>query len=222
MEKLVLLLIFAIGGAISNWQQKKKREADAARKGNASSGNPEAATPSAREAQTAPPPVAPRPVRPVSWEDEFRRLFDQDAPGTPRQAPRPVAPPPVRPAVVSAARPVGVPPPVRPAFVTVSSPSPTPLPVPTVTSLSSRDLAPLAESRSAYARASQLDTAMATHIRRVPGAHVQLTVVQRPDDSPEVTRAVGLFKNARAARQAVMASFILNPPKSLEESPFGF
>jgi hypothetical protein len=218
MEKLVLLLIFAIGGAITNWQ-KKKREAEAAR--NAADA-PKGETPPSRQAQTAPPPVAPRPVRPVSWEDEFRRLFDQDAPGTPPQAPRPVAPPPVRPAVVSAPRPVGVPPPVRPAFVTVSSPSPTPLPVPTVTSIESRDLAPLAESRSAYSRASQLDIAMATHIRRVPGAHVQLTTVQRPDDSPEVTRAVGLFKNARAARQAVMASFILNPPKSLEESPFGF
>lgn len=222
MEKLVLLIIFAIGGAISNWQKKKQREAEAARKGNSSADTPEPATPSAREAQTTPPPIAPRPVRPVSWEDEFRRLFNEDAPGRPPQAPRPVAPPPVRPAVVSVPRAVGVPPPVRPAFVTVSSPSPTPLPVPTVTSIESRDLAPLAESRSSYARASQLDIAMASHIRRVPGAHVELTFVQRPDDSPEVTRAVGLFKNARTARQAVMASFILNPPKALEESPFGF
>jgi hypothetical protein len=220
MERLILLLIVAIGGAISNWRQKQKREADATRRGGTDATGSE--TPTVRQDQTSPPPIAPRPVRPVSWEDEFRRLFDQDAPGTPPQAPRPIAPPPVRPAVVSAPRPANVPPPVRPAFVTVSSPSPTPLPVPTVTSIESRDLAPLAESRSGYARASQLDIAMATHIRRVPGTHVQLTVVQRPDDSPEVTRAVGLFKNARAARQAVMASFILNPPKALEESPFGF
>lgn len=77
-------------------------------------------------------------------------------------------------------------------------------------------------SRQAYDRASQLDTAMSAHIDRVAGEHVQLTTVVRKPISAEATQAISLFKNARTARQAVLASIILGPPIALEQTSAPF
>ena len=73
-------------------------------------------------------------------------------------------------------------------------------------------------SRQAYDRGSQLDTAMSAHINRVAGEHVQPTIVVRKSISGEATEAISLFKNARTARQAVLASIILGPPTALQQT----
>jgi hypothetical protein len=92
-----------------------------------------------------------------------------------------------------------------------------PIPVPSV-EISAERLAPMDESRLAYERASQLDTTMSLRITRVPGAHVQLTTVVRKPLSGEAEQVISLFKTARTARQAVLASIILGPPKALEQT----
>jgi hypothetical protein len=86
--------------------------------------------------------------------------------------------------------------------------------------MANRDLASLSESKLAYARASQLDKVTAAHIDRVPGQEVLLTSVTRRAVSPEVVQVVSMFKNARAARQAVMASVIFGPPRAFQEQTF--
>jgi hypothetical protein len=211
MEKLIVILVILAVSAISSWLKKRGEAGE------------ENSTDMPRA--DAPPP---RPTQPTSWEEELRRLLEGESPAAPPPRPRPtppvvaapparpVAPPPVRPVVVRAPRPMVPPPTVRPFVVRVPSPSPTPLPVPAVTTLGSRDLAPLKASQQAYSRASQLDNQMAAQIERVPGQHVQPTYVIRSQVSTEVAQVVSMFKNARTARQAVIASIILGSPRALE------
>lgn len=80
----------------------------------------------------------------------------------------------------------------------------------------------MSQSREAYERASQLDKKVAEHMDRVPGQHVLATSVVRRAIPPEITQVVSLFKNARTARQAVIASLILAPPRALEEMSPGW
>jgi hypothetical protein len=94
-----------------------------------------------------------------------------------------------------------------------------PVSVPSTIEASAERLAPLDVSRQAYERASQLDTAMSAHINRVAGEHVQLTTVVRKPISGEAAQVIALFKTARTARQAVLASIILGPPTALEQTP---
>jgi hypothetical protein len=77
----------------------------------------------------------------------------------------------------------------------------------------------MAESKRAYERASQLDTAVAARIEKVPGEHVKPTVVLRPPPPADVAQVVSLFKSSRTARQAVIASIILGPSRALEDTP---
>jgi hypothetical protein len=83
--------------------------------------------------------------------------------------------------------------------------------------VTSQQLGSLSESQQAYARASQLDTTAAARIERAPGQPVLLTAVIRKAVSPEIVQVVSLFKNARATRQAVIASVIFGPPRALAE-----
>jgi hypothetical protein len=76
----------------------------------------------------------------------------------------------------------------------------------------------LAESKAAYSRASELSTKVAAHMDQVPGKRVGLTVVERAARSQDVAEVLTLFRNAKSARQAVLASVILNPPKALQDS----
>ena len=167
-------------------------------------------------------------ARPTNWEAELRRLLEGQAPDRPTadeasaDAPAPAAHgkaatggklPPTPPAVI---RPVLVSPDIRPV---ISPPRPTPSPTAVGASIevSAGRMAPLTQSREAYERASQLDKSVAAHIDRVPGQRVLATNVIRRAASPEIVQVVSMFKSARAARQAVLASIILGPPRSLEE-----
>jgi hypothetical protein len=99
---------------------------------------------------------------------------------------------------------------------------PTPAAVGASIEVSAGRMAPLTQSKEAYERASQLDKSVAAHIDRVPGQRVLATNVIRRAASPEIVQVVSMFKNARAARQAVIASMILGPPRSLEELSPGY
>ena len=97
-----------------------------------------------------------------------------------------------------------------------------PVPVASSVEVGAGKMAPLTQSRQAYERASQLDKKVAEHIDRVPGQRVLDTKVTRREISPEILQAVSFFKNARSARQAVIASLILGPPRSVEEISLGY
>ena len=76
---------------------------------------------------------------------------------------------------------------------------------------------------SVFQKASGLDVAVAERMSKVTGHRVaQAAVVKHKTGSPEVAQVVSLFRNPRAARQAVIASLILGPPRGLEEQSAGF
>ena len=79
------------------------------------------------------------------------------------------------------------------------------------------ELAQLSQARQAYERASNLDVTASAHIERVAGQHVQATKVIRRAVSAEIVEARSMFKNAHNARQAVIASMVLGPPRALEQ-----
>ena len=74
----------------------------------------------------------------------------------------------------------------------------------------------MSESRAAFERASKLDVAVTQYIKSIAGQQVQATKVIRREGSVEVGQVVALFKSPRTARQAVIASLILGPPRSME------
>jgi hypothetical protein len=218
MDSLITALILLVVSALGTWLKKK-----------ANSPGQDDSTPNT---PPAPPPTTSQP-RPVRWEDELRRMLEGQPPAAPppmrppppvRPAPQPVARPQPRqitPTPPTVIRPVLVPPEVRPV---ISPPRPTPSPAAVGASVevSAGKMAPLTQSKEAYERASQLDKKVAEHIDRVTGQRVLATGVIRREASPEIVQAVSFFKNARNARQAVIASLILGRPRSIEEISPGF
>ncbi|HZV33210.1 MAG TPA: hypothetical protein VFB72_01435 [Verrucomicrobiae bacterium] len=168
------------------------------------------------------PSNAPPLRKPVTWEDELRRLLGEEQPLKPQIPPslaRPKRPPTIAPKpIVSQPIPVSQPPPKAPPIIArASDPGVVPLPVPAVERVSTGDLAKLEESRIAYERASQLDKIAAERIKKVPGQPVTSTsVVLRKTESPEIVQALALVKNARSAREAIAVSVVLGPPRALE------
>ena len=205
MDSFITSLILIVVAAIIAWFRKLGQDQTGRDR---SSGRPD----SMPQRPGTPPRTSPGPS---SWEEELRRLLEGESPTAPRptrppvvisQPPRtapPVAPPIVRPVLISSSRPV-------PAAAA-------PPPMPAKIETSAGQLASLRESRQAYERASTLDVSVAQHIQGVPGQAVQATSVIRRPVSAEITQAVSLFKNAQTSRQAVLASIILGPPRSLEE-----
>ncbi|MDB6065940.1 MAG: hypothetical protein JWR26_2148 [Pedosphaera sp.] len=206
MDSLLTIVIIIVVASIFAWFKKlgqTEREKD--------SPMDRSATPPANQSNQPRPVARPQAQpRPTSWEEELRRLLEGDAPAPappplPRQPPVVIARPvptvpaqPIRREPLVVTRPVLVPPPVR-------------------VEVTPRGLAPMDESRRAYDRGSQLDQKMSDYIQKVPGQHVQPTSVIHSKASLEVTQVVSLFKSARTARQALIASVILGPPKSLEQ-----
>lgn len=74
------------------------------------------------------------------------------------------------------------------------------------------------ESAAIFERSELLDDRVAERLANVMHQPVEMTSAERrvSTRSPEVTQVVSLFGNPRTARQAVIASIILNPPKALE------
>jgi hypothetical protein len=208
MDSLITALILLVVSALATWLKKKGAEPG---DGDSSPGSQQTPTP--------------RPLqRPTNWEEELRRMLAGQPPAEPppgRPTPPPTkttpwqTPPPVviRPVLVSQK---------RPTVVSTPRAVPAPPPVPSSVEMSAGRMAPMTESKTAYDRASQLDKKVAEHIGRVSGQRVLATTVVRREASPELAQAVSLFKNARTARQAVIASIILGRPRSLEEFSLGY
>lgn len=194
MESLITFLLILLISALATWLKRLGQK-----RAEKSSGASRRALPGTQERKT------------TNWEDELRRLLgEEEAPMPPPQAPPP-------PPVVARPKP---PPQAQPPPAVLRAPVPevTPLPVPTVEQITTAELARLEESRRAYERAGNLDRAVAEYLKKVSSAPVRLTsVLTYTSPSPEVTQAVSLLKNPRAAREAIVASVILGPPKALEQ-----
>ena len=173
---------------------------------------------------------APNPNQPLDWEEELKRLLEGKPPldstaGTPPPPPPPIVrrvPPPPPPLPVSVAR-ESLPTdhegkPSRESAVTPwqdvsldTQPKPT------------KPLATLEHSTHAYQRASQLHETVATHLQRVDeqtekhGKPLVATVIPRRAAVTADARAVvALLRHPATARQAMLASLVLAPPKGME------
>jgi hypothetical protein len=226
--KLIVVLFFIAFSALSNWL-KKRGQAERARR-TARNPQPPPATPQSSQSSPVIRGTTPRPAGPASWEEELRRLLEGETPSAPPARPQP-APPPIAPRTITlpplkpamSAPPVAVPRPatprpafVRPSIVRVPESTPAPLPVPTVTSIGTRDLASMSQSRDAYEKGQQLSQKVAAHIEKVPTQRVQLTTVTRTRSAADSNAALAMFKNPRAARQAVIVSIVLGAPRAFE------
>ena len=80
------------------------------------------------------------------------------------------------------------------------------------------EIASLKESASAYERASHLDKAVAQRFQQLEQQPVSITttIESYKKRSAEIDSVVAMLRNPKTARQAVIASVILNPPKALE------
>jgi hypothetical protein len=219
MDSLITALVLMIVSAIAAWMKKKSVDGR-----DDSTANPPQARPAAGQPRPSP--------RPTSWEEELRRLLGEQSAPPPPVRPPPMMRPPPPPVVVSRPQPASPAPPVvikpvlvpteRRAAVSVPRSVVAPMLVPSGVEVSAAQLAPLRQSKEAYERASQLDKNVAEHIDRVPGQRVLATKVLRRTISPEITQAVSMFKSGQTARQAVMASLVLGPPRALEEMSPGW
>jgi hypothetical protein len=213
MDSLITTIVIVVIAAIATWFKKLGQPKD-------TDEDSRARRPMNPQGQSR-PSASPRPPSgPVSWEEELRRLLEG---GTP-SAPPPMRPPPV--VITQAPRAIPPAPPLpRPTFAPPPRPVPviiTPPPVPIYGETRPRQLATFQESSTAYERASSLGSIVSQHIESVPGQAIQLTTVVRNQTSPELLQAIALFKNARSARQAIIASIILGPPKALEQPAADF
>ncbi len=74
-----------------------------------------------------------------------------------------------------------------------------------------------AEADRQYEQASQLSQRVAAHMHGVGHRPVGTTSIERRKRStPSIDSSLAQFRNARTVRQAMIASFILGPPKALE------
>ena len=225
IDSFWVALVIIIGSSIYNWLQK--------RKGAGNDQEPQPPLPAGRKGQTPTrtQQPAPRQSKSVSWEEELRRLLEGDAPVAPplpliiveKKPPATVTPP-----APARARPMveeSSPAPVRPLVTLSESASAHQR----VEQLNKRveahmgRVASMAAAASAFQKASGLDVAIEDRMSKVTGQHVaQAAVVQHKAVPPDVAQVVALFRGPRTARQAIIASLILGPPRGLEEQPAVF
>ena len=209
MDSLITFIVLLIASAVGTWLKKRAQQNS---ESEMTHNGPDRVPPVNRTGQ--PPTAIPHPKpRPVRWEEELRRLLEGESP---------LGLPPMRPPLVQVPEPqqttpsVPAPPPAAPipTYDPMSS-----LPVPEFTKITNRELAPMQESSQAYEKAAQLDEFATERIQKAaPEAAVPATVTTHQRASHEAGEVVALFKNARTARQAIIASIILQPPKSLAEN----
>lgn len=207
-DSLLVLVVFVVLGAISNWLQRKRQG------GGSEPAAPADSAPAAPRRQ--PRPVTPAgdsvPAEPAGWEEELRRLLGGEVVTAP--------PPPV--VIAPKARSTPAPPrvPVAEAYEPIQT---APLhraeeriehalehkvfqPLPT-----------LQESAQTFLQASHLDDQVKEHMRQVTHHPVGLTHVLRKAVTPTAAEALALVRNPRTIRAAMVAATILGPPKSLAD-----
>ncbi len=224
IEWIIILGVIAAISSFADWL-KKRRQRDQA----GDSSTDEWPTPATR----TPPPVPPATDasgKPLSqWEEEIRRMLQGVEPEPP--VPPPMPPPVVRPTM----------PPPRPyqsrPVVVQSEEGEADEPVPT-------HLSSIERPHGAYSRAATLEQSVDARLAKVSSmgtvaeawnrvgsidervrerlreatSHRHSTVgehVHKPR-SEEATRLAAAFRSPVTARQAIVASFVLGPPKALE------
>ena len=211
LVQFLIVAVIAITSGIFNWMKKQR-----------------AAKERETETWTQPTPSpAPPPSRASNWEEEMRRMLGGEEPVAPAAPPvilaRPAPPPPP-------------PPVVRQTVVAVEEEGPD-LELPALTEAStvyqkaselnervaqfmhgvSGKLGQLDESVSAYERAAQLDVQVPRQMREtITHATTVTTSAHRAARNPLTAPIVAMFRTRATARQAIVASLILGPPKALE------
>ena len=206
--KLLILIVFVIISALSSWLKKKQG-------GEQEEGEPTSPTRRPRSA-SAPPPPAPPAGKPVSWEEELRRLLQGEIPGTQPAPPPPIviqqprhpAPPPIA---------ESAPPPLRHVHKSVFDVIEERSPMDVDVQPSFHALPALTESVQAYQQASHLDQEVERHLREVTQRPIGLTTVHRKGVTPEASAALALVRNPKSMRTAILASIIIGPPRALAE-----
>lgn len=220
METLITIALLLLLTAVSNWLQKRSQ-------GNAGDSPPEgeeSAVPPLRPERkpigATPPSPAPPPQRPAAWDwaGELRRILDEGSGEPKAPAPRPIIdlPPQRQPAPVSTAKRPRAALPTQPA---ASKPRKSP---PAVAVHPPVDTDILRTSQKAYQTASQLSNQVEEHLRQAtehksvapgpaPAAHRALQT------SVELTAALILLRRPASARQAIIVSTVLGPPKAFED-----
>ena len=193
--------------AISNWFQKRNQPAtDDAHSDEEDGHHP----------HTQAPPVISSPAPPpktVDWEEEMRRILSGEPAHT---TPVPPPPPPLPPIVVQIPHPAPMPPPlpVEPAH------RPPPYHIPDLVASPPPRLAKMEESADAYGRAQQLQERVHERMLQVDQLTVKHPVapatVHHQDATAVGSAAIAMLRYRASARQAMVASFILGPPRGLE------
>jgi hypothetical protein len=201
IDNWIILLIFAAVSMVVSWLQKRQRQ-----------GQDEEETPSAppnRRPDTvpspAPPPGRPAP-KPLSWEEELRRLLEGQT------AEPPSAPPPPPPIPTQARRPA-VPPPMPAPEPKVRSHAYEHSPV----EVAFTPLQGLTESTQAIDEAVTLEERVRLHLRQVTQKPVGTTQVRHLPASANAAQLHALIRDPKSVRTAVLASIVLGPPRALAE-----
>ncbi len=222
LDNIWVMLAIVIISAISSWFQKRKQTGEQAEPWGGEDESPRPTDPKA---------AARDPNQPLNWEEELKRLLEGQPPIDSTAS---TPPPPPLPSPVSRR---DLPPPPLPRSISRESlptdyertPSresaATPwqdvsldsLPPPT------KALATLEQSTLAYQRAAQLHENVAAHMRRVDdqtekhGKPLAAPLLVRQEIGSADARAVlALLRQPATARQAMLATFLLAPPKALE------
>jgi hypothetical protein len=196
MEALFIILMLMLLSAVSNWLKRRGQPEEAELWPDET--EPGDLAPGQRRSAAPGEPTA-RPAR-SSWEEELRRLLEGETPRRPEPKPAP-APTAVPPVVITASRPVSAPPPP----VTVST-------RPAVQQT-------IGQTALLLGRTRELQRQAASELRRarseVGGRPLLSGDERRRDHSEEIRQARAWFRSPQAARQAVIASVILGPPRAI-------
>lgn len=214
-----VVLAIVIISALTSWWQKRNKQGEHGE--TLGSEDPEVSPP--QRAGTAAPSN-----QPLNWEEELKRLLENKPPldstaGTP--PPPPIVqrvPPPPPPLPVRLPR-ESLPTDHEGKLSRESEPPPwqdarlNRLPQPT------KPLATLEQSTHAYQRAAQLHETVASRMQRVDeqtekhGKPLAVTrLAHHQLGSADARAVVALLRQPATARQALLASFVLAPPKALE------
>lgn len=229
IETLITLVIFIAISALSTWLKNRNPE------GTDDSLPPPPRIP--RRGEQNRPAQPAREAKPVSWEEELRRLLENETPAAPPAKPivaerRAPEPPPIPPAVLT-------PPPVpqKRRFVAEESESADDgglaVDMPTLARAESsqsyasqiddraaeklRQGGAFAEANASFARASQLHELTAARMRHVTEqTPAMMAVKTRASRTSEGARVSAMLRHPESVRTAIVASVILGKPKAME------
>jgi hypothetical protein len=167
----------------------------------------------------------------VNWEEEVRRLLGESEVPAPKPPPMPTPPllvpqvpaplpmAPVRPLprLASEAETVHAPKAIQKAFITQDKASRLDQEVEARMRTVTGKMGTMAESTTAHERARQLEGEVTSRLQKVAEEPVAPTyAVHRTRLSPEAKQVLQMLRTPRSARQAIVASIILQSPKGLE------